>query len=274
MASRPDYVFTRDYLDNNRINLQHYIWTALYGYCLHPELPISSADLTIADVGTGTAIWLTDVAARLPPTTRLEGLDVSFHAAPPLEYLASNITLRNWDVKGDVPAELVERYDVVHIRNFVFVLCDDDIPKVLSNLMKLLKPGGHIQWGEPDMLSWQIKTMREGLETSALMQLMKLSQPQDPRLSPTWVPKLPEQFKEAGLLVVECDVRDAPPALAMAMHECALQIHEQVARMTKNEEVAQGLKDLMPQVLDETRQGACWTFTRWTVVGKKPPNQQ
>lgn len=119
------------------------------------------------------------------------------------------------------------------------------------------------------MVSWRIETTRPDLETSALSQLMKLSQPQDPRLSPKWVQRLPEMFSAAGLAVMERDIREAPPAVALAMHECALQIHELLARTTKDEEVALGLQQLMPQVYKETRQGACWAFTRWTVVGKK-----
>ncbi|KAE8323688.1 hypothetical protein BDV39DRAFT_208521 [Aspergillus sergii] len=37
MASSTDYVFTRDYLDNNRINLQHYLAVQLFGYRIHPS---------------------------------------------------------------------------------------------------------------------------------------------------------------------------------------------------------------------------------------------
>lgn len=107
------------------------------------------------------------------------------------------------------------------------------------------------------------------MDTPALSELMTISQPQDQRLSPTWVSRLPELFAAAGLSVVESDVREAPQALAHAMHECALQIHDLLARATKNESVRRNLAEIMPKVLEETRQGAFWAFTRWTVVGKK-----
>lgn len=74
-------------------------------------------------------------------------------------------------MKDDVPDNLVECYDLVHIRNFLFVLLDADIPRVITNLVKLLskfcgstmeilmmqdadqnflvtEPGGYLQWGE------------------------------------------------------------------------------------------------------------------------------
>lgn len=120
------------------------------------------------------------------------------------------------------------------------------------------------------MLSWRIETPGPGMETPALAQLMELSQPQDPRLSPTWVPRLHDTFAQVGLAVVETDVRDASPALALAYHDCALQIHGMLAQTTQNNEVATRLKELMPRVLDETRRGAHFAFTRWTVVGQKP----
>lgn len=61
--------------------------------------------------------------------------------------------------------------------------------------------------------------------------------------------------------------------MALATHECNLLIHEQLVRTTRNEAVAEGLKKLMPEVLKETRDGACWAFTRWTVVGRKVLNE-
>lgn len=74
MVLTVDYVFTREYLDNNRyecyahpsseltdqvpftyrINLQHCLWTELFGYLMHPKIPTTGQDMRIADVGTGT----------------------------------------------------------------------------------------------------------------------------------------------------------------------------------------------------------------------------
>jgi len=80
---------------------------------------------------------------------------------------------------------------------------------------------------------------------------------------------LPALYSAAGLEAVEADMRNAPPHLALAMHECNLTIHELVARQSRNQAVLQAVRDLMPQVVAETRQGACWAFTRRTVVGRK-----
>lgn len=85
-----------------------------------------------------TSIWLTDLAKSLPESVQLDGLDVSFDATPPSEWLPSNLTLRQWDVKTDIPEELIGVYDIVHIRNFLFVLQNHEISHVLGNLVKMI----------------------------------------------------------------------------------------------------------------------------------------
>ena len=85
------------------------------------------------------SIWLTDLGARLPKSVRLDGLDISFHATPPQQWLPSNMTLRHWDVKTEVPEDLIGVYDIVHIRNFAFILQSDDIQRVLNKLMRLIR---------------------------------------------------------------------------------------------------------------------------------------
>jgi SAM-dependent methyltransferase len=139
MSSSPEYVFTRDYLDNNRINLQHYLVVQLFGYRIHPSIPVKDVNNPrIADIGTGTGIWLTDLADEFPATVQLDGLDISFDAAPPRDWLSPNMNLHHWDIKAEVPEHLVGVYDVVNVRHFAFVLQQSDLKGVLDNLFKLL----------------------------------------------------------------------------------------------------------------------------------------
>lgn len=137
-APKDDYVLTRDFLDNNRINYMNSLWTKVFGYLLHPKIPTDSPDIRIADVGTGTGIWLFDVRDVVSPSARLEGFDISFDAAPPAETLPSNVTFRHWDVKEDLPEDLVGVFDVVHVRFFSFVLLADQVPPVIQKLFKML----------------------------------------------------------------------------------------------------------------------------------------
>lgn len=145
----------------NSINLQHYIWIQLFGYHLHPSIPTDISQARVADVGTGTgfvvlpvdheslqrctnifchrnSIWLLDLASKLPASVRLDGLDLSLDAAPQPALLPTNVALRRWDLKEPVPEDLVGVYDVVHIRNFSFILLDEEIPRVLRDLVDLI----------------------------------------------------------------------------------------------------------------------------------------
>lgn len=39
----------------SRLHLQHWIWKEVAGYVLHPSIPKSAPDWTVADIGTGNA---------------------------------------------------------------------------------------------------------------------------------------------------------------------------------------------------------------------------
>jgi hypothetical protein len=74
----------------------------------------------------------------LPPSVQLDGFDVSFQAAPPQEWLPENVKLRYYNLKKDVPEDLVGQYDVVHLRHLSLVLSDDEIALAVRNVSKLL----------------------------------------------------------------------------------------------------------------------------------------
>lgn len=62
----PDYVFTRNYLDNNRINLQHYLCADHFGSLIHPATPAQElSKARITNVGTCTAYLMRQRAPRI-----------------------------------------------------------------------------------------------------------------------------------------------------------------------------------------------------------------
>ncbi|KAJ8121264.1 hypothetical protein ONZ43_g2243 [Nemania bipapillata] len=272
-SSQPEYVFTRDYVDRNRLNLQHYLWVEQFGYYIHPHIPPPGPQHRIADIGTGTGVWLMDLSARLPATVRLEGLDVSLAATTPAGWVPSNVSFREWNIKQEPPEDLIEQYDIIHVRFLLFVLLDDEIPGVLQRLMKLLKPGGHLQWEESDVSSARIEKTQPDNKIEAVTRLLKLSSGLDSRLKPTWVPKLAELAEGVGLCDVHVDKRDTertPRYLAFAVFESNLTFFEMFAHTTRNEVYAKELQKLMPEVIEESRRGVCWDYPRLIVVAKKP----
>ena len=115
-----------------------------------------------------------------------------------------------------------------------------------------------------------IQTTSPSNSTEALRKLIRLSESHDERLRPRWVPSLASKLTAVGYEGVREDIRDAPPHLALALHDCNIMIHETFARKFNNQERAQVLRELIPQVEQATKHGACLAFTRYTVVGRKP----
>lgn len=84
------------------------------------------------------SIWLLDAYDELPKPTRFDGLDISFEAAPPSDVLPSNITLTKWNVKDPVPEEFLGVFDIIHIRFFIFVLLEEEVPSVIAKFLAML----------------------------------------------------------------------------------------------------------------------------------------
>lgn len=82
-----------------------------------------------------------DLAEGLPSTVQLDGFDISLAQAPSVKWLPSNVTLRQWDMFTEPPAELVGQYDIVHIRLVTLVVKDNNPLPIIQNMRKLLSTG-------------------------------------------------------------------------------------------------------------------------------------
>ena len=57
------YGLTRDAKESSRLNMQHAVWRQNMGFLLHPRVAKNLPDdARIGDVGTGTGIWLLELA--------------------------------------------------------------------------------------------------------------------------------------------------------------------------------------------------------------------
>lgn len=84
-------------------------------------------------------IWLVDLAQSLPPTVQFYGLDISLIQAPVSKWLPSNIKLQKWDMFTEPPAELIDQFDIVHVRLIGLAINDNNVLPVVQNLRKLLR---------------------------------------------------------------------------------------------------------------------------------------
>ncbi|MCJ1377998.1 hypothetical protein MMC17_001094 [Xylographa soralifera] len=219
MATDPangyQYGLSRAFAASVRLNCQHLLWKANTGYLLHPEIPITDG-LRIADIGTGTGMWPIEVSKTLPPSTQLDGFDISGDRFPPAEWLPTNVRLSTADAFAPVPVHLVGKYDVVHLRMMVIVVKgQDDLETLMKNLVLLLKPGGYLQWSDCDPASIAAIPSRPDVPHPAtsrmLEQMLAMNVARGADWS--WVSVLPALFSRASLTVLTSDRLPIAPEL-------------------------------------------------------------
>lgn len=124
------------------------------GYSLHPSIASRlPANARVADVATGTGIWLKDLASISPSTQTFHGYDISSEQFLPSESLPSNVSLGFLDFKKPIPSDLQRSFDLVNIRLIIISMGPLEIwQQTLKNIITLLKPGGCITWTDGNFL--------------------------------------------------------------------------------------------------------------------------
>ncbi|OJD16844.1 hypothetical protein AJ78_03034 [Emergomyces pasteurianus Ep9510] len=119
------------------------------GGLIDPAIPKNDIK-RVADVATGTGDWLIDTAKELNnPTNVYKGFDISAAQFPSdlpkgigsFEFVQHNVLER-------FPAEFHSQFDLINIRLVVQAFKAAEIPRVISNLIEILRPGGYLQWGD------------------------------------------------------------------------------------------------------------------------------
>ena len=99
---------------HSRLNLQHYLWKQHFGYLTHPNIDcLRGENIKIADVGTGTGIWLLDLSESLPASVQLHGFDVNLSQVPPKQWLPPNVSMRELNIYEEIPDDLLEQYGII-----------------------------------------------------------------------------------------------------------------------------------------------------------------
>jgi|GEM_PF-464662 len=140
------YVLPRDVEEMNRLDFQHYVLRqAFKGNFLAPvENPRA-----ILDVGTGTGRWAHEVATVFPYANVI-GLDLN---TPPVDEKAeAGGEVMRPSNYAFVPGNILEglpfadaSFDFVHMRLLVLALPHDRWPFVVSELIRVTRPGGWVE---------------------------------------------------------------------------------------------------------------------------------
>ncbi|KAL4969527.1 class I SAM-dependent methyltransferase [Aspergillus stella-maris] len=148
------YCLARDEAESRRLNGQHdFIVKAVMGL-INSAIPLDGVS-TVADVGTGTGIWLLEARKLLnekfpgaESNRYFHGFDISDAQFAPSH--PQNVEFSVQDVLKPFPSEHHNRYDLVNVRMLVAALPEAEFRLAVQNLTTILRPGGYIQWVELD----------------------------------------------------------------------------------------------------------------------------
>lgn len=248
----PDpYVLARDFKSASRLNHEHYLWHETLGYDLHPTIHLAlPPSPQIADVACGTGIWLRRTA-RLVPQARLTGYDISLEQCPPAEWLPRNMRLETWDVFDAPREDMRGAFDVVHVRLLFVVVRDEDPRPVIRSLMRLLRPGGWLQWDEIDVASSFVLRASRGAETPVMDGLVGAL-----RGKGGWVGDLMMLMRECGLEEGKMWAVEEKEELARAFFDNHLAKDEEMAaRNLGGGEEGKNVKERIDTMYEESKAG-------------------
>lgn len=146
MAKKEEYMLQRDSQESKRLNAQHDFMVALsHGHLTHPSIPLERLR-TVADVATGTGIWLKHLAAspafaRQPDgeRTTFVGFDISSRQFLPADELPSNVCFKIQDFLEPFPVEYHEKFAFVNVRLLSYVIRAVDLESVIRHILQILR---------------------------------------------------------------------------------------------------------------------------------------
>ncbi|KAK2775673.1 methyltransferase domain-containing protein [Colletotrichum kahawae] len=148
-----------------RLAFNHFnLWTPLTGDLLPPQILkhiLSKERPRVADVATGSGVWLTSLTEILPQRAELVGFDIdplkfpprpptppipAPPVSPPLRPEQPSLDFRVHDALERFPEDARGTFDLVHVRLLALGLKTDDWDVAVGNLVELVRPGGWVLW--------------------------------------------------------------------------------------------------------------------------------
>lgn len=139
-------MLTRDGQESQRLDAQHdYMRQLSYGHLVHPSIPTHQLH-AVADVATGTGLWLRQLAndPALPKAADNQrqsfvGFDISPQQFPPPESLSPHVAFVVHDMVNPFPPEYHQRFDLVNVRLVSYAVKAVDLGKVVKNILQILR---------------------------------------------------------------------------------------------------------------------------------------
>ncbi|KAF9901999.1 hypothetical protein BX616_002075 [Lobosporangium transversale] len=139
------YMLPNDLTESDRLDAQHYLVRFIlkgnYNVKIDPDAPVK-----ILDVATGTGVWALEMAHEFPKA-EIHGVDIS--PIFPTEIKPSNCHFQLCNILDGLPFP-DNYFDFIYQRLLVYALTPAQRKQVNAELLRVLKPEGHLQLVESD----------------------------------------------------------------------------------------------------------------------------
>ncbi|PHH65880.1 hypothetical protein CDD81_1249 [Ophiocordyceps australis] len=258
----------------DRLNEQFDLFTSNIGYLVHPRIKAALGSKPwVADVGTGTGIFLQRLdELQAFPGAVMHGWDLSSVMFP--SPVPDHMTLSLLDLKQPIPKELHNKYDLVHARMLSVAFEPSERTPAVANAVQLLKPGGWLQWEEPDLAQAGVSQSHVDAKTDALQYLVQtFFTAFSTRVFPNW--NLSSDMQAAGLtsIVRDCPTSDRVPETreAVAVNFTGLMHHLMCVLRPQEKEECERVRR---ESLEEIKAGCYLRFGFYVACGQKPLQAQ
>ncbi|KAI9025273.1 S-adenosyl-L-methionine-dependent methyltransferase [Phycomyces nitens] len=196
-----DYWYPIDDEELNRLVGLHFAVKALFGGNIpyHESLFSqynSGKGARVLDLGCGPGTWVMELATE-HPSSEFVGIDVC--DVFPTNIRPPNATFQLGNVTHRLPFE-DESFDFIQLRLFIISIQRDQWTKVMSEVRRVLKPGGFIQCIEPTIMSQGTPLV---CQVADIFKEMITSQGQEPFIAD----KLDEYLAQSGFRVLHDETK-------------------------------------------------------------------
>ena len=136
------YMLGRDSQESRRLDIQHEFtrrWA--HGRLIHPSIPLTDLH-AVADIGTGTGIWINEVAELLDSKSRSSsfiGFDVSAEQFVPAVARVAGVEFEVHDALKPFAEKHRGKFDLVNVRYLAYGISEKGLPSMMKNLTELLR---------------------------------------------------------------------------------------------------------------------------------------
>ncbi|KAF7295425.1 S-adenosyl-L-methionine-dependent methyltransferase [Mycena indigotica] len=147
------YILPTDTPELQRLTLQHRTLKSMYGgRILWAPVELTEED-KVLDTGCGPGLWVLDLASSVSPAIQMTGIDIESRLFPP--FPPPNLTFQIQSVLS-LPADWSNTFTLIHQRLLLLALEIPQWPVALSEMHRVLRPGGWVQLAEST--PWHVGT--------------------------------------------------------------------------------------------------------------------